>query len=314
MIKEFVRDSYTLFVRNPGYWDKTKPAYDTVRVQMFPDPIPRATALMAGDVDLGYAAGQGSLNEIGDKADANNLRIEAANGATMVLFNFQKGIAKDIRVREIMTMAFDPARTRDAIRPGNWDSLKLECPPFNPGDFECVEGVWPQSDPAKAKSLLATYKASGGSVDVKLLATSSNQADQEYIQQTLNDIGFNVTLDQVQPADWLPRVNSGDFEISWYAFGYPAANRLVTNLSTTGRNLPKHSLLNYDAAVTKARTSIKVEDQQAGWKETETIIAQNFLVGYFAPYLDGYIVSKDIDLGDQQRGIRLAYSEVFPIK
>ena len=200
MIKEFVRDSYTLFVRNPDYWDKTKPAYDTVRVQMFPDPIPRATALMAGDVDLGYAAGQGSLNEIGDKADSSGLRIEAANGATMVLFNFQKGIAKDIRVREIMTMAFDPERTRDAIRPGNWDSLKLECPPFNPGDFECVEGVWPQSDPAKAKSLLATYKASGGSVDVKLLATSSNQADQEYIQQTLNDIGFNVTLDQVQPA------------------------------------------------------------------------------------------------------------------
>ncbi len=314
MVKEFVRDSYTLLVRNPDYWDPTKPAYETVRVQMYPDPIPRAQALMAHEADLGYSAGQGALNEIGDKADASNLRIEAANGATMVLFNFQKGITKDIRVREAMTLAFDPKRTRDAIRPGNWDSLKLECPPFNPGDFECVEGIWPAADPAKAKQLVADYKASGGSVDVKMLATSSQQADVEYIQQTLNDVGFNVTLNMVQGAEWLSMVNAGEFEISWYAFGYPAANRLVTNMATTGRNLPKHNLLNYDAAVKKARTSVSVADQQAGWKETETIIAQNFMVGYFAPYLDGYIVSKNIDLGDQQRGIRLAYSEVFPTK
>ena len=161
---------------------------------------------------------------------------------------------------------------------------------------------------------MADYKASGGSVDVKMLATSSQQADVEYIQQTLNDIGFNVTLNMVQGAEWLSMVNAGEFEISWYAFGYPAANRLVTNMATTGRNLPKHNLLNYNAAVKKARTSVSVADQQAGWKETETIIAQNFMVGYFAPYLDGYIVSKNIDLGDQQRGIRLAYSEVFPTK
>jgi peptide/nickel transport system substrate-binding protein len=281
---------------------------------MYPDPIPRAQAMEAHEVDLGYAAGQGTLNAIGNNPDKDNLRIEAANGATMVLFNMSKGITQDIRVRKAMTLAFDPARTNAAIRGGNWKSLKMECPPFNPGDLECIEGIWPQGDPAQAKQIVADYKASGGSVDVKLLATSNQQADQEYIQQTLNDIGFNVTLDQVQPAEWLPRVNDGDFEISWYAFGYPAANRMVTNMATTGRNLPKHHLLNYDAAVTKARTSLSVDDQKAGWREAEQIIADNFMVGYFAPYLDGYVVSKDVDLGDQQRGIKLLYSEVFPTK
>ena len=195
---------------------------------------------------------------------------------------------------------------------GNWKSLKMECPPFNPGEPECIEGIWPQADPAKAKQIVADYKASGGSVDVVMLAIASQGADVEYIQQTLNDVGFNVTLDPKAPADWLPAVNGGDFEISWYAFGYPASNRMVTNMAISGRNLPKHNITEYDAAVEKARTSLSVEDQREGWVETLTIVAENYIVGWFAPYMDGYIVSTDVDLGAQQRGIKLMYGEVHP--
>lgn len=311
IMTESVRDSYSILERNPDYAGLTQPNYETIRVQMYPDPLARAEALRAGEVDLAYSAGVATLNQLGDPAAAG-LEVRTANGASFVALNHSRGPAQDVRVREAISIAFDPVRVRDAVLGGVWDELQMVCPPFDVTAPECVPGLWPEFDQERAKELISEYAAEGNSVEATLLATTNSQGEGEFIQQALNAIGLDITLDVLPGAEWLPRINAGEYDMSWYAFAAPVGPRIFDHFRSEGRNIIQANYPDFDEAVVQARTALDPAEQQAGWTKAQELFATQFQVAFYAPYRDGYIFKEGIDLGDQLTTIWIHLSLVAP--
>jgi peptide/nickel transport system substrate-binding protein len=311
VLEEWVRDDHTTLRRNPDYWDPTKPAYETVELRFFADPLSKAEAVTAGEVDVAYSAGPGTLIQLGD-TEPLGYHVEQSGGTSFVLMNHSRGPTQDIRVREAISLAFEPERVNDAILGGLWDSLELTCPPFDEDDPECNPGHWPGYDPDRARELIDEYAADGNSTEITLLGNTGIQSELEFIQQALSDIGLDVSVNAVPGAEWLPAVNAGEFDLSWYAIGEPLRARMFYLFKSDQRNLPKAQIDAYDEAVFTARTSTDPDESLEAWNETQEVMTDNFMIAWYGPFIDGYIVRDGIDYGDQVRSVRVQLSELTP--
>ena len=311
VLEEWVRDDHVTLRRNPDYWDPTKPAYETVEMRFMVDPLARAEAVAAGEVDVAYSAGPAMLIQLGD-VESLGYRVERTGGASFILMNHSRGPTQDIRVREAISLAFDPERVNSAVLGGLWESQELTCPPFNEEDPECSPGLWPSYDADRARALIEEYAAEGNSTELTLIGNQGIQGELEFIQQTLNDIGLDVTVSPLPVAEWLPAVNAGEFDISWYAIAEPIKARMYYLFRSDQRNLPKAQVDAYDEAVLTARTSTDPDESLEAWQQTQQAITDDFMVAWYAPFIDGYVVRDDIDYGDQVRSVRMQLSELAP--
>jgi ABC-type transport system substrate-binding protein len=251
------------------------------------------------------------LIQLGD-VESLGYRVERTGGASFILMNHSRGPTQDIRVREAISLAFDPERVNSAVLGGLWESQELTCPPFNEEDPECSPGLWPSYDADRARALIEEYAAEGNSTELTLIGNQGIQGELEFIQQTLNDIGLDVTLSPLPGAEWLPAVNAGEFDISWYAIAEPIKARMFYLFRSDQRNLPKAQIDAYDEAVYTARTSIDSDESLDAWQQTQEVITDEFMVAWYAPFIDGYVVRDDIDYGDQVRSVRMQLSELAP--
>jgi ABC-type transport system substrate-binding protein len=311
VLDEWVRDDHVTLTRNPEYWDPAKPAYETVEIRFVVDPLARAEMVTANEVDIAYSGGPAMLIQLGD-VEPLGYRVERTGGASFVLMNHSRGPTQDIRVREAISLAFEPERVNSAVLGGLWESQELTCPPFNPDDPECNPGLWPTYDPDRARELVEEYAAEGNPTELTLIGNQGIQGELEFLQQTLNDIGLDVTVSALPPAEWLPAVNSGEFDLSWYAIGEPIRARMFYLFRSDQRNLPKAEIAAYDEAVFTARTSVDEDESLEAWQQTQQVITDEFMVAWYAPFIDGYVVSEDIDYGDQVRSVRMQISELAP--
>lgn len=310
-LTEYVRDDHVLLTRNPDYWDPSAPAYETVRMRFIPDPVASAEAIRNGEVDVAFSGGVAMLTQLGD-AESLGYYVERADGMDFVLMNNSEGPTADIRIREAISLAFDPARVNAALLGGLWTDEELVCPPFVASDPECVPGIWPSFNPERSAELVAEYAAEGNSVDLTLFGPTTQQAALEFIQQTLNGIGLNVTIDVVPGAEWITAVNAGDFQITWYAVGVPVNARMDYLFRSSQRNIIQADSPAYDEAVLTARTATDAAERLAAWETMQQVLADEFLIAWYAPFINGYVLRSDIDYGDQVRTVKLHISQLAP--
>jgi len=311
VLAEYQRDNYLLLERNPDYWDPTKPAYERIRIQFMVDPVAKSEALKAGEAQLTHAAGIAFLTQLGDPAQ-HGLRFDRYEAATFVLFNFSRGPAQDVRIREAISKAFDPSRVNTAVLGGLWETEELVCPPFDPSAPECRPGLWAGYDLERAKQLVAEYAAEGKPVTVTLLGNTAIQGELEFIQQTLEAIGLDVRINAIPAAEWLPKINAGEFDIAWYATSQPVTLRLYQFFRTDQRNIAKASIPGLDEVLHRAMTAIDADERVRAWHEAQEIMAEQYLAAWYAPFIDGYVMEEGIRPGDQLRTVHLHLSEVAP--
>jgi len=108
--KEWVQGSHVVLERNADYWDKPKPYLDRIVVRFIPDPVARAAALEAGEVDLGNAVIP--LSEVARFSKLPRLVVDSSQwpywgNHQQVYFNLDSPVVKDIAVRRAIAQAID---------------------------------------------------------------------------------------------------------------------------------------------------------------------------------------------------------------
>lgn len=307
MVEEWVRDDHMTLVRNPDFWEPGRPYLDGITLQIVPDPPTRQRAFEAGQLDIA------AVEEILSASPAVIEAVRGASGAAMVVPNHSREPGSDIRVREALNLAFDPAATNQALLHGAWEAEDLVCPPFSPESAICVDYA-ADFDLDRARELVAEYVADGGSPDVTF-TTVVGLASTEYIQQVLQSIGFNVTIRAVPGAEVLPIMNGGDFQLAWsgnssFASPFP---RIFQFYYSGARNVPKHDIPELDDALLRARDELTEEGRNAAWREVQEILAENFVVAYYAPYFAGYVKNDHVSFGEQPGGTaanQILWSEI----
>lgn len=285
-LKSWVRDSTMVLVRNPTYWDKSHVKLSEIDYKIYTDQQSMAQALRSGDIDLTTL----TLTSVW-KQFANNSQYKVYQdgppGAWDFFLNASQGIGKSLQVRQAVQAALDPKASNKVLNPGfDWDASGAGCLPFPAKSPECSSNA-PTYDLAKAKSLIAAYKASGGSATMTILTANNTLADEaKYIQQVLTGIGMSVKLNSVDVAQYTPAVYKGDFDAVVSAIPpFPNAYPKVFNvLDTSGSNYPKQHDTQLEQALIEARDGATTDERAAAWKQAMDRANDQALAIWLAPF------------------------------
>ena len=104
VITDFKADAPRVFLkRHPVYWQSGKPLADCVELSGVQDPIARATAIMAGEVDILVAADPTTLPQLKNDPNIDLLEAKGALLLSMVMMVDQEPF-DDVRVRKAMKL------------------------------------------------------------------------------------------------------------------------------------------------------------------------------------------------------------------
>jgi peptide/nickel transport system substrate-binding protein len=297
MIESWTRDSQLQLVRNPKYFKKGQPYLNSVTVRLITTAEARTQCMLSGDCDM-TSLDAATAAALPSTEFQNNTSL--ATGGFSVVANQQQAPGDDIRVREAISLAFDPQETNQAVMFGLWKPAEWVCPPFSASRPECEKGTWPKPNLAKAKKLMSEYLAEPGhSPDVKLLTYATQQAWSEYVQQVLNKIGLKVTLDvRAATVDYATALRAHDYQMTFAAqtpFDY-AMPKAYQYVGQKGFNYPNSQNAALEAATIKARDALSPADRVAAWKEWTRELNTNFDFMWVSPIVYGYATSKDIHM------------------
>lgn len=280
-VVEWVPDDHVTMKRNPDYWGE-EPGYETLTFRVLPDPQARENALRSGQIDLTVSVSNFEALEADDSLE---LYTEGVRGAVALLPNVGKAPFDDLRVRQAVQLAFDPANTRNAVfGPSQiWDGERA-CLPFATGSAQCDEAEV-ATDVAQATSLVEEYVADGNSPALEILATSSTTSLAEYVSQVLTEVGLEPKIRAVGPAEHIPALYGGDYQLglwqmapfeSFYPLGY-------TLFASDGRNVIAHSDKDLDEALTASVNGATLEERDAGLRDAQARIDEQALVTWLSP-------------------------------
>jgi peptide/nickel transport system substrate-binding protein len=304
MVESWTPGSQLVLVKNPNYWDSPRPYLDGVTYQIMPNALTAAQALQSGQLDASINQDFRTLYDTmaGNPDFWVNGGYNGAPGGQFVLPNSSRAPGNDIRVREALALAFDPAVTNEAIMGGHWSpeaqERQMTCPPFLPESPFCVPGTWPEPDLDRAKELIAEYVAEGNSPQVTYMGNADDATHAEYVQQVLTSIGLEVEVELVKNPGRSERVFAGDYQITWFAFqpaGIPNPH-LCNSLSPEGRHYGQIEDPEFQAAMDRGCNGATAEERVEGWQEAARIMNENFYITFMGVFPNGSILHNDVHL------------------
>jgi peptide/nickel transport system substrate-binding protein len=200
-----------------GFWDKSRiPNFSHLELKVIPEESTRLAALQSGQIDLAPLTPQSS-SQLKGSADLKVVSSKNDNQANLFFPDNYTGKSSPLRdqnVRQALLLAIDRSAIANSLYSGYAHVPGSPLFPTAPGYDSSVKPY--PFDPAKAKQLLQqagvpnlsltlhTYNASTGVPQVPSLV----QAIIGYWKA----IGVNVTLDQLDPATYIPKVIAHQYD------------------------------------------------------------------------------------------------------
>ncbi|MFC5508604.1 ABC transporter substrate-binding protein [Bosea massiliensis] len=200
----WVRGSHATFVRNPDYWDTSKPHIDRLTVRFIPDAGARAAALEAGEVDLASEnpvplADLDRLRKLPNLTATSEGYTYNANGRRLE-FNLDNPYLADAGVRQAVAHAINRVQLAEVVYLGYASPVVSPISPllarFHTNDIEQYG-----FDVARAEKLLdeAGYPRKEGGARFSLPLdynpyASDYGAVANFLRDALDKIGIRVTV------------------------------------------------------------------------------------------------------------------------
>ncbi len=207
--------SHLVVKRNPKYWQKGLPYLDQITFMPIVDDTSRLQSLEAGTLDLIQMSGPLEIQQMLASTSLNvldNIKpIPIEPSQNFILLNTKQPPLDDIRVRRAMAYATDQKKVISVSLAGlGTPSTGL----FPPGNKYYSRTTYPGYDLAKAKSLIAQYRADHGganppSFPIQVAGPTYNDMAQQ-LQQMWKQAGITVTVDQVEQAAGLTQTLQGN--------------------------------------------------------------------------------------------------------
>jgi peptide/nickel transport system substrate-binding protein len=207
VFKEWVRDNRIVLAKNPDYWMKGLPKFDSLIFQIIPERAVQVQGLASGQIDGSDIIDQEDVPVLEASGKVNIERPLTALILVMAM-NCGKPPLNDVRVRQAVNHAVDKQTILDVAYGGG----KTIGTFMNYGNayYKDFTALYPY-DPAKARSLLA--QAGVGKDTVLEMVLPSNYPPHvkagEMYQEMLSKVGLNVQIKLVDWPTWLKDVYTG---------------------------------------------------------------------------------------------------------
>lgn len=225
IVEEASPGNFLKLKRNPNWWfakasgNPDMPYFDGVIVTVIPDPAVRLANLRANKLDV-LALDKSQYAIVKNDPELKVFRAPL-NHVVGVRFNTQKGVLKDIRLRQAINCAID----RKALIAGTQFGLGRIASAMYPDDHwahnPAIKPV--VYDPSLSKKLLADAGYAGGlTVRGYWNNTTEGQALAEAIKGMLSKVGINWDVELLAPVASAARMKEADFDMTQggYTFIY----------------------------------------------------------------------------------------------
>lgn len=226
MVSEHKQDESWTLVKNPYYWQSGAPLGDRLEAPIIPDESARMAALRDGRIDFTTFGNPDTVQMLGKDANIKVISQQTTNYYRLdVNALSEKSPFHDKRIRQAMNLAIDRDAINNLVFAG---TTQVDYPVPAAFDKDACHDVptYALSRDDRLKKARALLKEAGNEHPVvRLMATSADPVFgriAQVMQQSLQEAGFTVNLDQPPMAEYLQKVfTDGDFAmaVSWLA-GY----------------------------------------------------------------------------------------------
>ncbi|HSB00197.1 MAG TPA: ABC transporter substrate-binding protein [Anaerolineales bacterium] len=216
LFSEWTPKQQIVLKRNPDYWG-TQPYYDEIDLIPVDDDKAAEVALQAGELDFSGISLSSSDKFQSDPNFA--VALIPSTAYNWIGMNVESPKLKDINVRQAVRYGIDVPSILAA-------AYNDKAPRANALIAEGTLGYWKDApvynrDVAKAKEYLA--KANLKSLDLKLTYENTDEYSTwaQIVQQNLQEVGINVTLDPLDSSTfWSYGADGKDKALELFAVGY----------------------------------------------------------------------------------------------
>jgi oligopeptide transport system substrate-binding protein len=197
------------------------------------------------------------------------------------------GGPKNEKLRQAISMAIDRQARADAVCEGSCVVADSLVPPGIPGHLDGLCTIC-KHDVAKAKALMAEWKAAGGTLSGPITLAFNAGAGHEdtinIIQANLAEIGVEIKQKPISSETYFQDMGKDPaqfFRLGWGA-DYPLYDNFTGDLLATGssNNYSKYSDPAFDAGLDKARSLTDPVARAAAYQEIEKLAVNQ---GYALP-------------------------------
>lgn len=209
------------FEKNPDYWEEGLPYLDGIVFQPIADETARVQALQSGQVHLIDYVPQVSHAEL-EASEDFTLYYDVLFTQMWMMINHSAPPFDDPLVREAAAYTIDREAILQAVFFGRGKALTGGVIPPVLGGTDEFDGAYAR-DLDKAAALLAEAGYTD-KIDITLTVTSTyafHTRTAEVVAATLNEGGFNVTLELLEWATLLERYNNGPYTALVQGGGFP---------------------------------------------------------------------------------------------
>ncbi|MFK3777518.1 ABC transporter substrate-binding protein [Agrobacterium sp. NPDC089420] len=281
---------------NEDYWGE-KGKFPKVAFRAVPDGSTRIANLQSGTTDLASNLN----NDLAAQLEASGQgKVLPVRGERIAFFslNVNKAPLNDKRIRLAIAHAIDKQGIVEGIL-GGFDAPIDEL--TAPVSFGYVEGIKaPEYSPEKAKALVAEV-GEAAKQEITLFTTPTyDQRVVQALQQMLNDVGLNVSIQSTDMGNWMQQMQSGPETIPSTAFGrwscgcQDADGTLYPLLHSSSKwaSIKDERI---DKALDEARVSIDPEKRLALYKTVHEIVAaENYIIPLYQASVI-YGAAKDVE-------------------
>jgi peptide/nickel transport system substrate-binding protein len=223
-LKEWKKNEYIDYVKNPDYFVKGRPYLDGLRYVPIKERGTKFAALQAGRLDVSFPGDETkTIAEQVTKAESRiKLTISGQNVNDNLLLNVTKAPFNDVRVRRAMSLAIDRRGAIQAIHQGG--ALAGASMPAKPygvwglldKDLTALPGYGKSADDKVTARKLMTEAGFGPANPLKLeLATRATPIYLDlssFVISELRQIGVEATLKQIETAQWHPLATRKEYQ------------------------------------------------------------------------------------------------------
>jgi peptide/nickel transport system substrate-binding protein len=212
--------------RNPNYWleapdGEPYPYLDEIEFLVQPENQTRDNAILSGEIDMMHMDNGESIEGLREAADAGTIELfeidqRQETGYILINSSDPNTAVSDVRIRQAMAYGFDHEFQNESREAGVFE---IANGPFSPGSIGHLDDTgFPEYDVAEAQALVEEYEAENGPARVAYKTTTDpfNLQTAELYQQFWEEIGIDVTLDQIEQGEFITQALLGNFE----AFGW----------------------------------------------------------------------------------------------
>ncbi|WKA52942.1 nickel ABC transporter substrate-binding protein [Planococcus liqunii] len=235
MLKDYKKDEYAVFTRNPEYWGES-PELEEVKIKIIPDAETRVLAFEKGDLDLIYGEGVISMDSFNQLKESGEYQTALSKpvGTRSLLLNTTNEKLADLRVRKALQHGFNKQAMVEGVTLGleekadnilstNFPYTDIEVEPF---DYD-VEKAAEYLEEAgwKLPAGKAVREKDGQPLELELIYDKTDpiqKAMAETLQAEWSALGIKLNISGLELTTQIERRKAGDFDVDfWYNYGAP---------------------------------------------------------------------------------------------